>query len=378
MVVLAVMILAMMVLAGCAAVREPAELREAALKGSANEIVIGVVWPFASRNDQFREGLHLALGLVNEQGLLGGKQLRLIEEDDEGSATVGMAIARQFAEDKSISAVIGHRSSAVTIPAARIYAHAGIVLLSPASTSPKLTDDNSGYVFRNIPSDDQFGQALALHAADSGANKVAIYYANDEYGKGLANAFEDQARLSGLQVVDRVAGYKDAADVRRIAAKWEALGSELVLVSATAAEGIAFIKELREAGYEQPVIGGDGLDSADFAAAGPFVQGSVVASVYNPLRASGATEQFRKRFIATYGSEPGKWAAQAYDTLLLLAEAIEQAGSRSPRAIARGLEAIEGWEGAAGARSFSSSGDVQQMEVVMKMLRNGEFGYIGN
>lgn len=366
------------VISGCSADLAPDQLREKELQSQTDEVVIGAVWPLALRNDQFREGLHLALEEVNRKGVLGGKKIRLIEEDDEGSTTKGMAIARQFAADTSVTAVIGHRGSAVTIPASRIYDHAGILLLSPASTSTKLTDMNSSHIFRNIPGDDQLGQALALYAADTDYRNIAIYYTDDEYGRGLANSFEDQAAQSRLKIVDRLTGYKEASDVRRIADKWAALDCELILVATSAADGIAFIKELRAAGVKTPVIGGDALDSPEFAAAGQEVEGTIAASVYNPLVKSAINEQFREKFSSKYGEEPGKWAAQAYDSLMLLAHVIDEAGSRSPEEISSQLAGLKQWEGAAGSRSFSDSGDVREMSIVMKELRSGEFHYLAD
>ncbi|MBW7474049.1 ABC transporter substrate-binding protein [Paenibacillus oenotherae] len=364
------------VISGCSADLAPDQLREKELQGQSDEVVVGVVWPFSQRNDQFREGLQLALEEVNQNGVLGGKTIRLIEEDDEGSVTKGMAIARQFAENNSVTAVIGHRSSTVTIPASRIYDHAGILLLSPASTSTKLTSMNSSHIFRNIPNDDQLGQALALYAADAKYRNIAIYYTDDEYGRGLANSFEDQAGKSRLRIVDRLTGFKEASDVRRIADKWAALDCELILVATSAADGIAFIRELRAAGVDTPVIGGDALDSAEFAAAGEDVEGTVAASVYNPNEKSVANERFKQQFKAKYGVEPGKWAAQAYDSLKLLAQAIEGAGSRSPEEIANQLAGLKQWKGAAGSRSFSASGDVNEMSIVMKKLHNGVYNYL--
>ncbi|RXZ82283.1 branched-chain amino acid ABC transporter substrate-binding protein [Paenibacillaceae bacterium] len=365
-------------LTGCSSALGPDQLREKALQSRSNEVVIGVVWPFGDHNDLFREGLHLALEQVNQKGILGGKMIRLIEEDDGGSVTKGMAIAQKFAENNTITGVIGHRSSAVTIPASRIYDRAGVVLLSPASTSPKLTDTRSPYIFRNIPNDNQLGQALALYAAGTDNRNIAIYYTNEEYGRGLANAFEDQAGKSGLKVIDRLSGYKDTADVRRIAEKWELLDCDLILVAAPATEGVAFIRELRAVGMDTPIIGGDALDSEELTAAGEMVQGTVIASVYNPHDSGEINQQFREQFTAQYGTEPGKWAAQAYDSLLLLAHAIEEAGSRSSRETASRLAAMSGWEGATGQRSFAGNGDVLEMDIIIKKLRNGEFDYSAN
>lgn len=363
----------LLMLTGCSAVSGPNEARDQALRKAGGDVVIGVVWPFARQNDQFREGLELALAQINEQGILGGNKIRLLEQDDEGLATKGMAIAQQFAERAEVSAVIGHRGSSVTVPASRIYDHAGIVLLSPASTAPKLTDVNSAYIFRNIPNDNQLGQALAMYAARMQLRNVAIYYTDDEYGRGLANAFEDQATRSGLKVVDRLSGYKDASDVVRMAEKWKTLDSELVMVAAGASEGAAFISELRAAGLELPIIGGDALDSDSFAAAGTAVEGVIAASVYDVEDRSQENTDFQRLYKERYDKEPGKWAAQAYDSLRLLAEAIDLAGSRSPSAIAAAIAGMNNWRGAAGAHTFDAKGDVHGVNIVMKKLDNGIF-----
>ena len=76
-------------------------------------------------------------------------------------------------------------------------------MISPASTSPGINKKGYKYVFCQIPSDEKIGKAMAEYAAQK-ATKVVIYYADDEYGRGLANSFEDNAKANGVKVVDRV------------------------------------------------------------------------------------------------------------------------------------------------------------------------------
>ncbi|WP_339304071.1 ABC transporter substrate-binding protein [Paenibacillus sp. FSL R5-0519] len=366
-------LLVALVISGCSSDAAPDQIREKTLGGSSNDVFVGAVWPFEKQNEQFREGLQLALEQINKAGVLGGKQIKLLEMDDGASTTNGMAIAQQFADNPSVSAVIGHRGSAVTVPASRIYANAGIVLLSPASTSPKLTDVSSPYIFRNIPNDNQIGQSLALYAAGTKHQNIAIYYTDDEYGRGLANAFEQQATLSGQNVVDRVSGYKDGADMIRIVNKWETLDTDLIMVATKVDEGITFVKAIRAAGMNTQVIGGDALDSAEFAQGGGSVEGVIVASVYDNQGQSTINQDFRSLYIQKYGKAPDKWAAQAYDSLKLLAAGIDGAGSRSPKDIAEALSNLTSWEGVTGEHFFDAQGDVQGMSIVMKKLQQGKF-----
>jgi len=369
---------------GCGKGKSPDQNREKALAKPSNEIVIGVVWPFANQNDQFREGLHLALEQVNAAGVLGGKKIRLVERDDNNSVITAMAIAQELAEDLTLSAVIGHRSSAVTVPVSQIYDNAGLLLLAPASTSPNLTKRNSSFIFRNIPSDEQIGARLAQYAREAGYHRVAIYYSGDEYGRGLANAFEEQANLAGLKIVDRRSDFKGRADVQRMADKWELLDVEVVLLATNAREGIRFIRELRASGFDKPVIGGDALDNDQFVSSGDFVEGTVVVSIYHPDvihhsdTDSSLNTQFRQQFREKYGTEPGKWAAQAYDSLRLLADMIERAQSRNPKEIAKQLASGHPWEGVVGRRSFDANGNVEGMELVEKQVRGGRFEIIGH
>ncbi|MDF2667877.1 MAG: hypothetical protein K0R67_183 [Paenibacillus sp.] len=361
---------------GCSSDRGAGEARENALRKSSGNVKIGAVWPFAKQNDLFREGLELALEEINEQGVLNGKRIDLVLEDDEASVTAGLSIAQGFADDKSVSAVIGHRSSSVTIPASLIYENAGILQLAPAATSPKLTENNTKLVFRNIPDDVQLGNSLALYAQEKGYKNIAIYYVDDEYGRGLANSFEDKAREAGLHIIDRVSGYKNSADVKRLTDKWAILDCDLVFMAGTTADGTAFIKEMRKAGMTVPVMGGDGLDSKEFASSGSAVEGTVIASIFHPTAPTAQNEQFQKKFKSKYGVEPNKWAAQGYDSLHLLAYAIQKANSRVPSRIAEELYKLKDWEGASGKRVFSEDGNLNSMPIVMKQVRNGTFEYV--
>jgi branched-chain amino acid transport system substrate-binding protein len=217
---------------------------------------------------------------------------------------------------------------------------------------------------------------LDKYVWESGFQRVAIYYSGDEYGRGLANAFEEQASIFGLKVVDRVSDFKDSADVQRMVDKWELLDVQVVLVATNANEGIRFIRELRSVGFGQPVIGGDALDNDHFASSGKFVEGTVVVSIYHPDMDADLNKQFQQQFKDKYGIEPSKWAAQAYDSLRLLADTIEKAQSRSPKEMAMQLASGQPWEGVVGSRSFDANGNVEGMELIVKQVRGGTFEII--
>jgi branched-chain amino acid transport system substrate-binding protein len=368
--------LIVILISGCSGPVEVSQQRSKLAKNN-GDIVIGVAWPFASRGDLFEEGINLAAEEINANGGVLGSPLRLVKEDDKSSITHGLSVAQSFANNLDMVAVIGHRDSAIAIPAAAIYDNAGLLMLTPASTAPKLTNLGYKYVFRSIPNDEQIGQQMSQYAISKRYRNIAIFYKDDAYGKGLANAFEDHAAGSGINIIDRVSSYSDLNDLKRIADKWTILGVEAVFVADVMPEGAEFITKLRQVGMDVPIIGGDGLDSENLdKIGGNAVEGTVVASVFNPNDKSEQTAKFVKVFTEKYKVSPNTWAAQGFDAVHLLADAIKAAGSRVPADTAIALKEMKEWAGVTGNHSFDSNGDVKNKPIVKKIYRDGHFDYL--
>lgn len=359
--------------AGCSQSDSLSDQREKLLNEKTANVVVGVAWPFEAKNDGFREGLELALEEINQNGAAGYK-IQLVQEDDRSSVTEGLSVAQTFANNLEMSAVIGHRSSAVAVPASKVYENAGLLLLAPSATSPSLTEGGAKHVFRLIPNDSQLGDKMADYAKSKDYKNIVVFYANDEYGRGLANSFEDSAKANGLQIIDRISDFKDGDDLKRLVKKWKLLGCDAVFIAETMPDGANFIVQLQAAGLNVPMMGGDGLDSPDLLAiAGEEAENVVVASIFNPQAADENVQLFVKKYRDKYGEEPRKYAAQAYDSLHLLAKAIEKANSRSPAHIAGALREQQSWQGVAGARAFDANGEVHHMPSVLKRVVNGRF-----
>ncbi|MBB6637382.1 ABC transporter substrate-binding protein [Cohnella thailandensis] len=340
------------------------------------DIVIGVGWPLASRNEGLAEGVAMAAEEINSNGGVLGRQIRIESMDDGGTATEGLAVAGKLAENPDTVAVIGHRGSSVSIPASAIYEKAGIVMLTPGSTSPKLTQNGYRYVFRMIPSDAEIGERMARYAASRGYKRVAILYADDEYGRGLANAFEDGGKGHGIDTIDRLTGYSDSAELTRLVREWEALRCDAVFIADVMPAAGRTVADLRLAGSNLPVLGGDGLDSDQLPrTAGAAAEGAVVASIFNPEGNNPEVARFIADYEAKYGTKPGKWAAQGYDAVRLLADAIARAGSAKPADIAQALRDTKGWTGVTGSHAFDDDGELTGKPIVLKTIKNGQFQY---
>lgn len=335
-------------------------------------IVIGVAWPLTKNNSVFREGVELAVDEINKNGGVKGKKVEVIEKDDESSIDRGMAIAQSFVDDHRAVAVIGHRESYISITASRIYETGKIIMLSPASTSPQLTNDENKYIFRNIPSDDQIAKQLASYGSQKGYKKIVIYYADDSYGLGLANAFEDHAKRLGISTVDRISMYSDLRELERLHQKWQALDFDSVFIAQPAKEGAEFIADAAKVGIAVPYIGGNAMDSPLLChVGGKAAEGTVIGTIFNPQDSRAEVKDFVIRFKQKFNTMPSAYSAQGYDAVKVLVAAIEQAGSTEPQAIAQKLRTIKNWPGVSGYHTFNERGDDIGNLVIMKVVRNG-------
>ncbi len=344
------------------------------------EILIGVAWPFASLDDLFAEGLELAVQEINEQGGVQGRKLGLVKADDEAELEKGLAIAQAFADNAGIQAVIGHRNSFISIPAASIYDQAGLVMLSPASTSPDLTDHGYVHVFRNVPSDQEIARQLAVYLAEQGYERMVIYYTDDSYGNGLANAFEDYARVQGITIVDRFNYYGNLKDLERLHDKWQAFGMDGVFVAKTATGGgDQFLVDAKTVGIRVPLIAGNSWDTLSLTEdTGVTTEGLLVGSFFNPQRPGSRTQDFVEAFQREYQQPPTSYAAAGYDAVTLLAAALEKSDLTHPATLAQELRDLGPWEGVMGVHRFDGRGDDIGDLVVLKKIRDGRFEYLGH
>lgn len=357
--------------------------RARALKASRErgDIVIGVPGPWnwlQVDKSLYWEGIEMAFQEVNDAGGVLGRKLRFIKEDDQGTVSRGRIVAQKFADNPDVVAVIGHFSSIVSLPTSLIYEHYGILMLSPASTSPELTSRRGlKYIFRNIPTDEEVAKQLAELLNRKGYDRIVTYYINDDYGRGLANAFEIHSSEIGCIIVDRLS-YDSIARpkyFRRSLESWKRNFSfDAILLAGVMPQAAEFIVTARQMGITTPIVGGDGLDSPQLLEiGGHWVEGAIMTTYYHHDVPSPIAQEFNKAFSKLYGKLPDSWAAQGYDAVKLLAHAIQKAGTTAPRKVAQALRSTQGWVGVTGEHTFNAQGDVVGKRIILQVVRDGKF-----
>lgn len=347
-----------------------------------DSVVIAAAWPWSTRlHGLYWEGMKMARDEINDRGGVLGRKLVITRVDDHESVNEGRRVAQRLADNPDIDAVIGHLNSHVSIPAAAIYDASGMLMLTPASTSPELTQNNHTLIFRSVNSDTEIARQMAEFAASRLYHRIIICYVRNAYGFGLANAFEQHAQELGLKIADRQfydpSITSNPLGYQRLIDQWRDIEFDAIFLAGMAPQAGFVVKHVREAGMPHPIFGGDALDTPELiSTAGTAAEGMIVASVFHPDDPRPEVREFDEAFSSRYGLTPDSWAARGYEAVRLLAETIEEAQSVSPQKVADRLRSAPSIYSLNGPIRFAASGDVVGKDVVKIAVSSGNFVYL--
>lgn len=353
-----------------------AQQRAQYLAQSKGDVVIGVAWPMKSSKASLLDGLQLALDEVNQKGgVAGGRKLKLMVRDDEASLTKGRLMAQEIANNHEVAAVIGHLNSYITEPASQIYEQAGIVMITPGASGQRITENGRKLIFRSLPGNREQGKQIAEYALAQGYKNIALYYIKNDYGIDLANFFEQKANEIGLTIVDRRSYTMGGDNYVNVLGDWASfLKFDAICLIGSLPESAQIIREAREAGISAPIFGGAGLDSMQLIKlGGKMVEGTSVFSLFNVDDQREEVKQFRQQYQKKFNKLPDSSAAQGYDALHLLAQAMNQAKTVEPSKVATALRNIRNWQGVTGTHSFDQKGDMVDKRLFHVVVKDGKF-----
>jgi branched-chain amino acid transport system substrate-binding protein len=203
-----------------------------------------------------------------------------------------------------------------------------------------------------------------------------VFFDNDDYGRGLRDAFAARAEEIGLEIVREEAYVRDTQEYTPQLTQIMAQKPDIIFISGLYANAAMILTQARNLGIETPFIGGDGLLSADLITnAAKASELTVVTCPFLPSSPDERTQNFVASFKERYGTEPDCWAALAYDALGIVAEAIREAGP--DRTAIRDYVAAtntpeKGYDGVAGLTYFNEDGDCMK-PLVVAVVKDGVF-----
>ena len=334
-------------------------------KKGKEEIVIGVAGPFTGDGAQFgdmiRKGATMMMEKVNSEGGINGAMIKLVFEDDKGDPREAANVAQKLASDTKIVAVVGHFNSSCSMAAKPIYKQMKIVELSPGSTNKDVCI-GSEWTFRDVYRDDFQGHAVADYINSIlGVKKVAIFYDNDDYGRGLMEFFVERAKELGMDIVRTEAYTRDTQEFTPQLTNIKKENPDIIFISGLYTQAAMICSQARRLGMDGQFFGGDGLMSSDLIKiGGDAVEGILITCPFIPEMAGGAGADFVKAFRVKYGEDPDAWAALTYDAVGIIIEAIKNVGTDREKIreyLAKMTTKEKGYSGVTGITIFDENGD---------------------
>ncbi|MEW5765664.1 MAG: branched-chain amino acid ABC transporter substrate-binding protein [Acidobacteriota bacterium] len=352
---------------------------------SMQEVKIGVAGPLsgeqATLGQDVLNGVNLAVEEWNAKGGIRGRRISVTAVDDENDPTKAKEMAYYLARKRPL-VVIGHVDSGCSLQAAKTYQDNGVVMISPTSTSPKLTESGQDHVFRVCGRDDFQGRAAALWFVKQYPDRsVGVVSDNSDYGRGLADEFvRNYEFLSARKVLFRVELQRGDPKLEPALSRCLEERPDLLFFGGLANQGGALLKALRERGSSAVFMAGDGCFGKPFLdAAGPEVATGSLVTFYPDLSniPGTRTETFLNGYRARYKSEPGPFGIFGYKAAHVALSAISQAGvPLNDRTIIDALHRLT-FETVFGLMRFSDKGDPTETPVAIWVVEEGTFKEIG-
>ncbi len=329
----------------------------------------------SSDNEGFIEGVTQAVNEINQSAeKLLGRDLKLHIEPEGDSFEDSRSAINRIVSNPRITAVLGHRKSAVAVPVSAIYERSQLVFMPPASTDTKLTGHNFQYVFRMFPSNTVMAAQLTSAAKTLGYKKIVLLYSRDDLSRELAFLFEDSAVKLGIELVHRSSFFEDDEAYQNIIAQFGGKSFDAVFIASSAKPAGRMVKQLREMGIGQPVMGRHSLNSpAYIKEAGAAAQNTIAPNVFPHEHQNAQVLEFVRHYQSLYDNPPNYNAAQGYDSVMLLASAIRRAGSTMPSQLSTTLHYIPATIGVTGLHAFDGTGDLLGKKYKFEVWREGEW-----
>ncbi|WP_036167425.1 branched-chain amino acid ABC transporter substrate-binding protein [Massilia sp. 9096] len=333
--------------------------------------------PVAYFGKDSENGARMAIEALNARGAtIGGKKVtwQLIGEDDASDPKQATAVAQKLV-DARVNGVIGHEGSGTTIPASKIYSDAGIPQISPSATSPQYTRQGFATAFRVVANDIQLGRALGRYAVKSlNVKRVAVIDDRTAYGQGLATEFANGLRQQGASVVAKEFTDYRATDFSAILTRVRAANPDLVFFGGMNAVAGPMLRQMKQLGIKVRMMGGDGICSDEIfkLSGGTMTDGQVVCAEAGGVEDAGkaALDNFRAAYRKRFGIDVQIIAPYSYDAVMVIAEAMNKAGSSNPAKYLPLLAKTQ-YKGVTGSIAFDAHGDIRDGVITLYTFKGG-------
>jgi branched-chain amino acid transport system substrate-binding protein len=335
---------------------------------AADPVKIGVIYPLtgnaASAGQSAKDAVNLGVEIVNTAhpelktlplgataGLpnLGGAKIELDEADHQGNPQVGQQQTLRLITQDHVVAMLGSYHSSVTLVATAVAERQGIPFLVPDSVAANITGRGFKWTFRTTPFAPDFAKAYSEFLTDvkkSGKKieTIAVVNENTDYGTSVSASILDAAKTANINVAAHIAYSANSSDVSAQVLQLKTLNPDAVIFVSYTADIILYFKTMKNLDYLPPIIIGDDAGFSDpsfIPNVGDLAQGAVNRSAFDIGSPGSNSYIVDQMFKAKYGRDLDDTSARWIQGFLVLADAINRAGSTEPEKIQAALQATD-------------------------------------
>lgn len=362
--IICMLLFALLITTGCSS-------REPILVGYAAQLT----GPHSDLGVDGRDAALLALEALNAAGGINGRPLELIVRDDQGDPEVARQVSSELI-DQGVVAIIGHSTSTQTQAVFAQINQAGMVMISPTTSSDEFTGQDD-YFFRITATTSLQGSALARYVYTQGFTRTAIVYdqTNLAFSGSFRDNFEAEFRKLGGEIQTVTSFTSRTDDLRNIAQNLADQEPSALLLIASAFDAALIVQALRQFDATTPIFSSAWAQNEELLIkGGSAVEGMVMISTFNAQHDAEAFQSFTERFKQRYQRPVSFAATFSYEALLVLAEGLHQTNG-SATGLREALRDMGRIDGLQGSLEFDQFGDTRR-DAYLTMVHEGEFSVI--
>jgi branched-chain amino acid transport system substrate-binding protein len=380
----------------------PAAARIASAQDFPSTIVIGINLPFTGADAadavNLRDGALMAIDEINVLGGIAGRIMIQPLVKDDGTVAAGQydpaqaaTNTKQFVAEPSVMAIVGPQMSGSGKAMSPIASDASLMIITPSSTNPDITDPNfasqyrpngKAIYFRTVTTDAFQGPYMANYAATNlGIKSVYILDDTGAYGEGIANSFEGQARIKGINVLGHDKLNPKESDYTTVLTKIKAMNPDALYYGGVQQAAVKLAKQANDVMPQLPKLGGDGVYSVSF----PEDAGRAAENWYATIAAPDSVDEpqaqdWVAKYKSKFGTSPQAYALTAYNAVLVINDTISRLLADDmpiTRENVRDYAQATNLTTLQGNISFDDNGDLKDKVISIFQVKDGKYQYIG-
>lgn len=347
-------------------------------QNSENSIRVGVITSLTGPEARFGQaqkyGYEMALDEINAKAVL-GKKIELVYQDDTSKPEVASLTVEKLSDRADIVALMGAYTSSATFPATAVANRYQIPMLCPSAITDEITRQDYKWVFRVCAAASDYGRMLVEFLSQvADAHKLAVVYENTQFGSSVARAALEQAPRAGIEIVAYEAYDQGGTDFTPLLTRVKSAGPDAVLFVSYLADATLLMRQSKEIDLNPKVFtaGGAGFSLPDFLkGAGDTAEYTISVTQWTPDAKWTGSREWADKFRARFNYEPSYHSVQAYMSLMILADAIERAGSTERTAVRDAIKTSK-LDSIFGPIHFNEVGQNEHQVAITQVL-NGKF-----